>query len=129
MMSDHTIDIVELPEHPLSKPAEINTCFASASADMLKIQIKTTFYDLQADMCRQLYTWEGAEAISLSCLSEIQENWGSEVAIDAPIEFLDDRYNNVITVFETYILPVEEYWASREALFSLMRSRIQRMSA
>ena len=132
LMASETEELIELPKKSnLAKPADVTTSFASESADTIKIQIKTMYYDLEADVCRQIFTWAGSEEISASGLLEIQENWGSEAAIDTPLEFHDDRYNNVITLVETYRISVENYWKHygvHAALLSIMRARINRMS-
>lgn len=130
LIAKDTNDLTELPRSTPDKPAEVSTSFSKESADTIKIQIKSTYFDMEADAGRQLFTWLGMDQISSNSLLEIQENWGKEVAVYAPIEFHDDRFNNVITIVETYTLPVENYWESRgahAALMSVMRSRIYRL--
>ena len=65
-----------MPEASSTKPAEISTSFASGAADSVTILIKSVFYGLEADVCRQMVTWVGTESISLECLLEVQEQWG-----------------------------------------------------
>jgi hypothetical protein len=129
LASKQTKDLIQLPELTLVKPAEISSSFTAGSADTIRIEIKSVFYGIQADAARQIFTWEGLEEISFDCLLEIQEQWSQEVSLDVPLEFYDDRFNNTITIIESYIIPIENYWTSRNLLLSVMRSRVQRQTA
>lgn len=106
LLSDDTETLTSLPKPAFKTPIEIDSSFVLESEDFAHLNIKTTFYGFRADRFRRSLKWNGLKKISDESLSDMQEAYGA-VTIDSPMEALDDRENNTLTLLESYRLPTQ----------------------
>lgn len=107
LLAQGTKELISLPEVVLDRPTEIDSSFILESEDVANLKIKSVFYASEADRFRRSLEWNGVQEIEKTCLSMMQEVYGS-VSLDAPLRISDDRENNVLSYTESYRLPIEK---------------------
>lgn len=107
LLSDHSKELIQLPRVTFKNPTEIDTSFTLETEDVARLKIKSVFYESKADRLRRSLEWNGLKKIEEESLSTMQEVYGA-VTLDVPMEMVDDREKNVVTLVESYRLPTQE---------------------
>lgn len=107
LLSTDSKELIPLPKVTIKNPTQIDTSFILESEDVAHLKVKRVFYESRADRLRRSLKWNGLKKIEEDCLSTMQKFYGA-VTLDAPMEILDDRENNVATFIESYHLPTQE---------------------
>lgn len=107
LLSDDSKELIPLPKVIFNNPTEIDTFFTLESEDTAHLKIRSIFHESKADRLRRSLQWNGLKKIEEESLSKMQKVYGA-VTLDAPLEILDDRENNVVTLTESYHLPTQK---------------------
>ena len=108
LLSNHSEGLIALPQVHVHNPTEIATSFNVASEEKTYLQMTSVFYAGQADRLRRSLEWNGVQKIADDALSDMQELYG-EVSWEAPLEVVDDREGNSLTLVESYSFPTRQY--------------------
>lgn len=101
---ENTSALTSLPKSVVESPTEIDSHFTVVKEDVAHLTMKSTFYGANADRMRRSLQWRGPEKISQSCLSQMQDIYGT-ASLKEVMETSDDRESNIVTLIEFYKLP------------------------
>jgi len=104
VIAENTSALTPLPKPEVESPTEIDSRFTVVKEDVAHLTMKSTFYGANADRMRRSLQWRGPEKISQSCLSQMQDIYGT-ASLKEVMEATDDRENNIVTLIESYNLP------------------------
>ncbi len=107
LLSNNSKELISLPRATLKSPTEIDAFFTLESEDAARFRIKSVFHESKADRLRRSLEWNGLKKFEEESLYTMQEVYGA-VTLDTPMEILDDRENNTMTLIESYCLPTQK---------------------
>ncbi len=107
LLSETQPGLIALPEYQAERPTEIETHFSAYSADAVTLTTKRTYYGHRADAARNIIDHKGLEQIAKSRLNDLQERYGDATEL-SPLEILDNRDHNILTVTGSYTIPTHE---------------------
>lgn len=106
-LSSDAEGLVQLPLSQLDKPTEIETVFKVISEEEVELSIIWTSFDQKADSYRRYVQWTGINVLSDEALKALKKRYGTATLL-APMQLEDDRENNIVTLKESYLLPIRK---------------------
>ncbi len=99
--------LMQLPEHTLERPTEIETHVKIISENEAELTIIWNAYGAKADGYRNYVQQIGLLNLSEESLNKLQKKYGN-VTRKSSMSMKDDRNQNVFTLTESYFLPLRQ---------------------
>ncbi len=105
MISDQTTRLIPLPKIILEKPTQIFTTLTLTAPDIASLDMKRHYYGFEAEYMRQRIENRGLKKLTQDFLEAAQASYRGATPLQPP-SFSDDREKNVVTVEESYKIPI-----------------------
>ena len=100
-ISEKTTSLVSIPYQKSEKPTEIHKIFKLTSVESAVLKRTIKYHGALADIHRSIFENDGIKNTTEMHLKIIQDHYGKAVSL-SPLNIIDDREKNVLTVSEEY---------------------------